>query len=201
MRTNDYIRIPALVFLLLPLACGPIPTDPNDSLITDGDDQTYTNEAWGFQISRPDTTWGLNVQTLQQVREANGLPRVEVRIFRSPKPGEPQFRPTLYLKPSALSRDATLESLVTDLEEELQTVFSGYTAGEKRTVQVESDTAMEWQFRIRSSSPRNFLLGNRFLVTAVLHNNQGYLMLGSGVFGAFPLETYRQIASSLVFLQ
>lgn len=200
MTTSHYIRISTLVFLFLFLSCGPIPTDPNDSLITDGSDKTYTNEAWGFQISRPDSTWGLNVQTLEQVREANGLAWVEVRMFRSPKLGEPLFQPTLYLKPSALSRDATLESLVTDLEEELQTVFPGYTAGEKRTMQVRSDTAIEWQFRTRFSSSRSFLLGDRFLVTAVLHDSQGYLMLGSGVSGAFPLETYRQIASSLVFL-
>ena len=100
-----------------------------------------------------------------------------------------------------MPNDATLESLVSDLDEELQIAFAGYTPGEKQTVQLRSETAVEWQFQIASSSPQNFLSGTQFLVTAVLHNNQGYLMLGSGVSGAFPLETYRQIASSLVFLQ
>ena len=88
---------------------------------------------------------------------------------------------------------------MSDIEEALEESFDGYDPGEKATVQLATKPAMEWEFRLPSSSLRNFMLGDRFFVTAVQRGTHGYLFVGNGISGTFPVEAYRQIASSLTF--
>lgn len=192
-RASNLILL--LAVAALASACEPIPTAPVQEEEADG--LAYTNESWGFRITRPDSTWGFSAQIYYQDREPNGLPRVEVRLL-SPAVAPP-FRPELYMKPSALLEDATLDSLVASVEEALEESFSGYSPGEKAAVQLATKPAMEWQFEVPNSSQLNFMLGDRFFVAAIQNGTHGYLFVGSGISGAFPVEAYRQVASSLVF--
>ena len=178
-------------------ACSPIPTAPVEE--GQGGDLVYANESWGFQITRPDSTWGFSAQIYYQDREANGLPRVEIRLLAPQAISTTTFRPVLYMKPSPLSEDATLDSLVSDIEQALEDSFAGYDPGEKSAGVLATKPAMQWQFELQSSSQLNFLTGDRFFVTAVQNGTHGYLLVGSGISGSFPVEAYRQIASNIVF--
>ena len=196
---RDCGSIPVLLLLLAFAAagCGPIPTDP-DADTTLGD-RVYANKEWGFQITIPDdSTWSWTAQTFYQDREPNGLPRVTVWIYKRPRDGG-EFRPTLTLEPRALLKDDTLEKLVASLEENLKASsdFRGYTAAEKQTMQVASNEAVEWTFRTFARAG----LGNRFLVTVVVHGRHGYLIMGDGVSSYFPVDEFRGIISSLRFLK
>ena len=196
-RNQKWIPIPLFLFALCVSGCGPIPTDPDiNSSLTD---RVYVNDDWGFQITIPqDSTWSWTAQTFYQNREPNGLPQVSVWIYKRPQDGG-QFRPTLTLEPRALSGDDTLEKVVTALEDDFKASnsFRGYNASEKQTVQVSSGEATEWTFR--TSARGN--VGNRFLATIVVHEREGYLILGSGVSSYFPVDEFRGIISSLTFLK
>lgn len=199
MKRSALAVILLLAVCVFASACSPIPTAPVGEGVPNG--LVYTNETWGFQVSRPDTTWGFSAQIFYQDREANGLPRTEVWLYAPEVSATPPFRPVLYLKPSALSGEATLDSLVTDIERALEDSFAGYDPGEKVEVVLATKPAMEWQFGASSSSRLNFLPGDRFFVAAIQQGAVGYLLVGNGTSGAFPVEAYRQIATSLVFTE
>ncbi len=83
------------------------------------------------------------------------------------------------------------------LEEELRARFIGYGAEEKRTLQIDAAEGVEWVFQ--TASFRGY--GSRFLAAVVVHRQQVYVMLGSGIRVHFPLEEYRGIISSMKFLR
>ena len=201
-----HLRILLFTVLLiqLGLGCGEIPNDPNSELIQG--ERTYVNTDWGFQITPP-SLWGLSAQRSDQRQEANGKPRVEVRIFRSTGSVGQQFAfdPTLYLVPQALSTGVTLDSLVTAVETDFRSRFRGYRPDQKQRVRVGSEEAVEWTFRISQFAPQDRVFpGSQFLTTVVVHGREWYFMLGNGEPGdpeSFPVTEYRKIISTLAFFQ
>ena len=197
---SRFLHLPTLILLLiyaLP-GCGPIPNDATGEPVNQ--DGIYVNQEWGFQISRPDSTWGLAAQVFELTRETNGLPQTEVWIYKSLQAGDPLFQPTLYLTPEPVTAGDTVDDFLTNLKAEHEIAFGPHTAGEKETVQQGADTIVEWQLQIPFSSRQNFMPGTRFLVTVVFHDGEAYVMLSNGESDTFPVETYRQIAASLAFL-
>ena len=195
----------ALCGLLAALGCKSIPTSPTD----DGEGisgLSYVNEQWGFQISRPDTLWGIQVSTdnLAQNRDINGLAPVTV-IISSPLPSNfaGGFRPRFRLSPSALREMTTLDSLVVNFEERsLMPAFDQYQVSErgKQRVQLKGGEAMLWEFRYSPLERPGPYRGTRFLTAVALHNQVGYYMIGNGSRDAgYPADAYRQIVASLEF--
>ena len=190
----------ALFSLLATSGCKPIPTEPETTL----DGLVYTNNDWGFRISRPNDQWGLDASTITSQRDINGLSPVTVRIL---SPGiTADFRPQMRLEPQALPSEfntMTLDQLVQAFEEQyLMQAFDQYRViGEKQRVQLKVGEAIQWQFRYSQleRSNRNYP-GTRFLVAIAIHNGAGYYMIGNGSRDAgYPLTEYEQIVASLEF--
>ena len=184
------------------LGCGPVPTEPDDG--AGSGDRVYRNEAWGFQLTIPSSTanWSLNVQTHLLWVDANGLPKVQVRLWKPPEDGA-EFRPMLLLEPRALTQKAPLDTLANALEREFREIFKGYRPmGERQAVRVASEDGIEWIF---STYPvREFgdhFLAERFIATVVVHGRQLYVVLGNGTRWDFPVQGFRDIVSNLVFLK
>ena len=191
----------ALYSLLATSGCKPIPTESEPSL----DGLVYTNNSWGFRVSRPNDQWGIDVSTLTSQRDPNnGLSPVTVRILSPGITGE--FRPQMHLYPQALPdrfTTMTLDQLVQVFEEEyLMLAFDQYrVTGEKQRIQLRGGEAMQWEFRYSQleRSNRNYP-GTRFLVAIAIHNQVGYYMIGNGSRDAgYPLTEYEQIVASLEF--
>ncbi len=190
----------ALCSLLATSGCKPIPTDSEPSL----DGLVYTNNSWGFRVSRPSDQWGIDVATLTSQRDINGLSPVTVRILSPDITSD--FRPQMRLEPRALPANfatMTLDQLVQQFEEQyLMLVFDQYRViGEKQRVQLRGGEAIQWQFRYSQieRSNRNYP-GTRFLVAIAIHNQVGYYMIGNGSRDAgYPLSEYEQIVASLEF--
>ena len=190
----------ALCSLLATSGCKPIPTEPQTSL----DGLVYTNNDWGFRVSRPSDQWGIDVATLTSQRDINGLSPVTVRILSPGIPGD--FRPQMRLEPQALRagfNTMTLDQLVQAFEEQfLMPQFDQYDViGDKQRVQLKGGEAMQWQFRYSQleNSNRRYP-GTRFLVAVAIHNGVGYYMIGNGSRDAgYPLTEYEQIVASLEF--
>ena len=202
IRFRPLFRAFALCGLLAALGCQPIPTGPTD----DGEGVSglsYINEPWGFQISRPDTLWGIQVSTDNLNRAINGLANVSVRIFSpilSDFAGE--FRPHFHLSPRALREITTLDSLVVNFEEQsLKPAFDQYRViGEKQRVPLKGGEAMLWEFRYSQVERPGPYPGTRFLTAVALHNQVGFFMIGNGSREVgYPAEAYRQIVTSLEF--
>ena len=198
--TARIFRALALCSLLATVGCKPIPTEPETTL----DGLVYVNNSWGFQISRPNEQWGIDVATMMSDRDINGLPRVTVRIL---SPGmTSDFRPQMRLEPQALGAGfdtMTLDQLVQTFEEQfLMPQFDQYDViGDKQRVQLKVGEAMQWQFRYSQleNSNRRYP-GTRFLVAIAIHNRVGYYMIGNGSRDAgYPLTEYEQIVASLEF--
>jgi hypothetical protein len=184
------------VLMLVAVGCGKLPTGAEDSDFAEAG--VYVNEDWQFQIARPDETWGVNATVSALIREANGLPRVEVWMLG---PAESDaFQPMFYLTPDALFQGDTADSFLADLELELSSVFTGYVPEEKHKVQLDGGEMTYWAFKTSSSSGANFMPGTRFWVQAVSHHSEVFIMLGNGSSNHFPVNTYEHIASSLKFL-
>ena len=190
----------ALCSLLATSGCKPIPTEPQTSL----DGLVYTNNDWGFRVSRPSDQWGIDVATLTSQRDINGLSPVTVRILSPGIPGD--FRPQMRLEPQALRagfNTMTLDQLVQAFEEQfLMPQFDQYDViGDKQRVQLKVGEAMQWQFRYSQleNSNRRYP-GTRFLVAVAIHNGVGYYMIGNGSRDAgYPRTEYEQIVASLEF--
>ena len=190
----------ALCSLLATSGCKPIPTEPQTSL----DGLVYTNNDWGFRVSRPSDQWGIDVATLTSQRDINGLSPVTVRILSPGIPGD--FRPQMRLEPQALRagfNTMTLDQLVQAFEEQfLMPQFDQYDViGDKQRVQLKVGEAMQWQFRYSQleNSNRRYP-GTRFLVAVAIHNQVGYYMIGNGSRDAgYPRTEYEQIVASLEF--
>lgn len=190
----------ALCSLLATVGCKPIPTEPQTSL----DGLVYTNNDWGFRVSRPSDQWGIDVATLTSQRDINGLSPVTVRILSPGIPGD--FRPQMRLEPQALRagfNTMTLDQLVQAFEEQfLMPQFDQYDViGDKQRVQLKVGEAMQWQFRYSQleNSNRRYP-GTRFLVAVAIHNQVGYYMIGNGSRDVgYPLTEYEQIVASLEF--
>ena len=190
----------ALCSLLATVGCKPIPTEPQTSL----DGLVYTNNDWGFRVSRPSDQWGIDVATLTSQRDINGLSPVTVRILSPGIPGD--FRPQMRLEPQALRagfNTMTLDQLVQAFEEQfLMPQFDQYDViGDKQRVQLKVGEAMQWQFRYSQleNSNRRYP-GTRFLVAVAIHNQVGYYMIGNGSRDAgYPRTEYEQIVASLEF--
>ncbi len=191
----------ALCSLLVTSGCKPIPTEPQTTL----DGLVYTNNDWGFRVSRPNDQWGIDVATLTSQRDPNnGLSPVTVRIL------SPQFtrelRPQMHLYPQALPArftTMTLDQLVQAFEDEyLMREFDQYRViGEKQRIRLRVGEAMQWEFRYSQleRSNRNYP-GTRFLVAIAIHNQVGYYMIGNGSRDVgYPLTEYEQIVASLEF--
>ena len=141
----------ALCSLLATSGCKPIPTEPETNL----DGLVYTNNDWGFRVSRPSDQWGIDVSTLTSQRDPNnGLSPVTVRIL------SPQFtrelRPQMHLYPQALPArftTMTLDQLVQVFEEEyLMRQFDQYRViGEKQRIRLRVGEAMQWEFPLFST--------------------------------------------------
>ena len=194
----------ALRGLLAALGCKSIPTSPTD----DGEGirgLSYVNEQWGFQISRPDTLWGIQVSTdnLTQNRDINGLAPVTVIISSPLSPDfAGGFRPRFRLSPSALPEITPLDSLVVNFEaRSLMPNFDQYRViGEKQRVPLKGGEAMMWEFRYSQVERPGPYYGTRFLTAVALHNQVGYYMIGNGSRDAgYPADAYRQIVASLEF--
>ena len=190
----------ALCGLLAALGCKPIPTAPTaDDDVFDG--LSYFNEQWKFQISRPDSQWGIQVSTDNLNRDSNGLYPVTVRIF-SPRTSD-EFRPYFYFFPRALQTNTPLDSLIVNFEEQqLMLAFDRYrVVGEKQRVQLKAGEAMQWEFRYSQLERSNQRFpGNRFFAAVARHNQVGYYMIGNGSRDAiYPVDAYRQIVASLEF--
>ena len=204
IRFRPLFRAFALCGLLAALGCQPIPTGPTD----DGEGVSglsYVNEPWGFQISRPDTLWGIQVSTDNLYRDINGLALVSVRIF-SPIPSDfaGGFRPHFHLFPRALREITTLDSLVVYFEEQILKPEPNQdqyrVIGEKQRVQLKGGEAMLWEFRYSQLERPGPYPGTRFLTAVALHNQVGFFMIGNGSRDAgYPVEAYRQIVTSLEF--
>ena len=190
----------ALCSLLATSGCKPIPTESEPSL----DGLVYTNNSWGFRVSRPNDQWGIDVATLTSQRDINGLPPVTVRILSPDITSD--FRPQMRLEPRALPANfatLTLDQLVQQFEEQyLMLAFDQYRViDEKQRVQLRVGEAIQWQFRYSQleTSNRNYP-GTRFLVAIAIHNQVGYYMIGNGSRDAgYPLTEYEQIVASLEF--
>ena len=190
----------ALCSLLVTSGCKPIPTEPEPSL----DGLVYTNNSWGFRVSRPSDQWGIDVSTLTSQRDINGLSPVTVRILSPEITGD--FRPQMHLYPQALpSRFATMtvDQIVQEFEEQyLMLAFDQYRViGEKQRIRLNVGEAIQWQFRYSQleRSNRDYP-GTRFLVAIAIHNQVGYYMIGNGSRDAgYPLTEYEQIVASLEF--
>ncbi len=194
----------ALCGLLAALGCKPIPTSPDagDNGVFDG--LSYFNEAWGFQISRPNAQWAINAETFVRARDINGLAPVTVRISSPVSPESAgEFRPQMRLYPRALPDDMTLVQLARDFEAEyLMPRFDQYRViDEKQRVQLKVGEAIQWQFCYSQlERPNREYPGTRFLIAVSIHNQVGYYMIGNGSGDAsYPLEEYRQIVASLGF--
>ncbi len=191
----------ALCSLLVTSGCKPIPTEPQTTL----DGLVYTNNDWGFRVSRPNDQWGIDVSTLTSQRDPNnGLSPVTVRIL-SPL-FTPELRPQMHLYPQALPArftTMTLDQLVQAFEDEyLMREFDQYRViGEKQRIRLRVGEAMQWEFRYSQleRSNRNYP-GTRFLVAIAIHNQVGYYMIGNGSQDVgYPLTEYEQIVASLEF--
>lgn len=190
----------ALCSLLATSGCKPIPTEPEPSL----DGLVYTNNSWGFRVSRPSEQWGIDVATITSQRDINGLSPVTVRIL---SPGlTSDFRPQMRLEPQALRAEfntMTLDQLVQAFEDRfLVPAFDGYRViGEKHRIQLKVGEAIQWQFRYSQIERSNRAYpGTRFLVAIAIHNGVGYYMIGNGSRDAgYPLTEYEQIVASLEF--
>ncbi|MDE2954413.1 MAG: hypothetical protein OXR71_07810, partial [Gemmatimonadota bacterium] len=170
----------ALCSLLVTSGCKPIPTEPEPSL----DGLVYTNNSWGFRVSRPSDQWGIDVSTLTSQRDINGLSPVTVRILSPEITGD--FRPQMHLYPQALpNRFATMtvDQIVQEFEEQyLMLAFDQYRViGEKQRIRLNVGEAIQWQFRYSQleRSNRDYP-GTRFLVAIAIHNQVGYYMIGNG---------------------
>ncbi|MBT3605930.1 MAG: hypothetical protein HOE48_17795 [Candidatus Latescibacteria bacterium] len=188
--------------LLFVVGCGSIPTDSNSN-VANGE-LVYVNDAWGFQISRPTSDWGISAQTFLQQRFDNGLPVVEVRVA-TPLNGSPggSFRPELYLAPRSVSDGINIDALVVAFEEnELKVIFEGYEALEdKQKIEIADGELVHWVFRNSPFfAPSVRFPGTRFLAVISVHKDQMYVMIGNGSQDeGFPVEDYRLIAQSLRF--
>ena len=190
----------ALCSLLATSGCKPIPTEPEPSL----DGLVYTNNSWGFRVSRPSEQWGIDVATITSQRDINGLSPVTVRIL---SPGlTSDFRPQMRLEPQALRAEfntMTLDQLVQAFEDRfLVPAFDEYRViGEKHRIQLKVGEAIQWQFRYSQIERSNRAYpGTRFLVAIAIHNGVGYYMIGNGSRDAgYPLNEYEQIVASLEF--
>ena len=190
----------ALCSLLATSGCKPIPTEPEPSL----DGLIYTNNSWGFRVSRPSEQWGIDVATITSQRDINGLSPVTVRIL---SPGlTSDFRPQMRLEPQALRAEfntMTLDQLVQAFEDRfLVPAFDEYRViGEKHRIQLKVGEAIQWQFRYSQIERSNRAYpGTRFLVAIAIHNGVGYYMIGNGSRDAgYPLTEYEQIVASLEF--
>ena len=191
----------ALCSLLATVGCKPIPTEPQTSL----DGLVYTNNSWGFRVSRPSDQWGIDVSTITIQRDINGLSPVTVRILSPMITGE--FRPQLYLQPRALPDSLatiTLDQFVQNIEEDLMALNDYRVIGEKQLVQLKGGEAMQWQFRYSRQPPNEgpnlSYPGTRFLVAIAIHNQVRYYMLGNGSGDVgYPITEYEQIVASLEF--
>ena len=170
----------ALCSLLATSGCKPIPTEPEPSL----DGLVYTNNSWGFRVSRPSEQWGIDVATITSQRDINGLSPVTVRIL---SPGlTSDFRPQMRLEPQALRAEfntMTLDQLVQAFEDRfLVPAFDEYRViGEKHRIQLKVGEAIQWQFRYSQIERSNRAYpGTRFLVAIAIHNGVGYYMIGNG---------------------
>ena len=186
--------------------CGPIPTDPQVDLTDTGEARIYVNDEWGFQITIPSTgEWGFTAQTSFQHRESNGLPSVEVVISKNVDATGTGVRPSLTLRPRALALGTNENVLATMLDEEFRAAFLGYSPQVKQRrnlppLQAGGDPvlAIEWEFRTRIP------VGSfsRFIATVVVdEDRRGYVLIGSGSQQVFPVDEYRQIASTLRFVR
>lgn len=190
----------ALCSLLATSGCKPIPTEPEPSL----DGLVYTNNSWGFRVSRPSEQWGIDVATITSQRDINGLSPVTVRILSPGLTGD--FRPQMRLEPQALRAEfntMTLDQLVQAFEDRfLVPAFDQYRViGEKQRIQLRVGEAIQWQFRYSQIERSNRAYpGTRFLVAIAIHNGVGYYMIGNGSRDAgYPLTEYEQIVASLEF--
>lgn len=193
----------ALCTVFVASGCSPVPTDPGAGGESGFSELAYSNTEWGFQISRPNDQWGIQVQTFELDRDTNGLSRVDVRIASPILASLAGFRPQMQLIPRALPTGVTLDQLVTLYEEQdLMPQFDRYrVVGEKQKIQLNGGEAVQWQFRYSQLEVSNRRYpGTRFLTAVAIHNNIAYYMIGNGSQDAgYPLEEYQQIVSSLRF--
>ncbi len=174
-------------------ACGPIPTGTDAS--TPGGGRVYENEAWGFSVTVPDdSTWSWNARTLYQIREPNGLPRVEVEMRKSALSGS-SYRPQLVITPTALPGDMALADYAAFVEEEFRASRPTYVEKDRLPMTVEGAEGVAWTFD--SSTSRGFL--RKYLVAVVVHDREVYVMVGTGISSYFPRDEFLEIASSLRF--
>lgn len=190
----------ALCSLLATSGCKPIPTEPEPTL----DGLVYTNNSWGFRVSRPNDQWGIDVSTITSQRDINGLPFVTVRMLSPGITGD--FRPQMRLEPQALRAELTimtLDEFVQAFEDEYLTqAFDEYRViGEKQRIQLKVGEAIQWEFRYSQLERSNRRYpGTRFLVAIAIHNGVWYHMIGNGSRDAgYPITEYEQIVASLEF--
>ena len=194
MPLNRWWGTGLLCLVLAAGSCGSIPTD---SVETDSvsNDRVYVDKDWGFQIEIPDpAVWGYSAQTSSQERLSNGLPRTELRITQAPGEGA-NFWPSLVLQPNVLDRDDTVASFAQAAEAYYRSRYLGYRSGPKRFYQVGRAEVAEWVF----TSVRISTVGDRFMVAVIKDGSKGYLLLGSGMGSLFPLDSYREMVSSMKF--
>ena len=184
--------------------CGPIPTAPEVDITDIGGERVYANDEWGFQITIPGSDdWGFTAQTSFRQRLANGLPSVEVVISKNVDATGNGDRPTLTLRPRALALGTNAGILATMLEEEFRSAFLGYSPQQKQGLNLpasqlggDSVRAIEWEFTSRIPVG----LFSRFIVTVLVDKDRrGYVFIGAGTPLAFPVDEYKQIASTLRF--
>ncbi|MDP6777902.1 MAG: hypothetical protein QGI83_14175 [Candidatus Latescibacteria bacterium] len=141
-----------------------------------------------------DSTWSWNAKILYQVREPNGLPRVEVEMRKSARSGS-NYRPRFLITPTALPSDMALADYAEYVEEELKAGRSGYVEQDQLEIAVEGAEGAAWTFDTRTS--RGFLI--KYLVAVVVRDRKVYVMIGTGISSYFPQEEFLQIASSIRF--
>ena len=174
--------------------CGPIPTEPEID-VSDSGERLYVDDEWGFQIALPDpATWGYSAQTSYNDPLPNGLPRTEVRILHSATEGS-SFQPTLFVRPQPLDSEETIEILATSVDATYKASYLGYRAEPRRFFSLGDAEAVDWVF---STVPLRSV-GNQFYVALVKDGRKGYLMLGTGLYSNFPLDTYREMVASMEF--
>ena len=190
----------ALCSLLATSGCKPIPTEPEPNL----DGLVYTNNSWGFRVSRPSEQWGIDIVTFTSQRDINGLSPVTISILSPSITGE--FRPKMYLYPQALPdrfATLTLDEVVQNFEEQyLMLAFDQYrVTSQKHRIRLKVGEAIQWEFRYSQlENPNRRYPGTRFLVAIAIHNQVGYYMIGNGSQDAgYPLTEYEQIVASLEF--
>lgn len=186
--------------------CGPIPTD------SDGDvqvgqidsERVYENDEWGFQITIPGgNEWGFTAQTSYRQREANGLPWVRVVISKNVDASGTGVRPSLTLRPRAVSAGTSADILATIMETDFKSIYLGYTPRRKRSLNLapfqstqDSVRAVDWEFT--TMLPVGAF--NRFFAAAVIdEDDRGYTAVGTGNQNVFPVDEYRQIIATLRF--